>query len=136
MANYVFIATSLNGYIATVEGKFDWIDDFIGPHHEDYGYDEFIGRIDAVVMGRVTFEAVLAFKEWPYPRPVFVLSRTLSGVPERLGGTDSLTKAKPRMQAPEAKPTTVTSPTTAQTGSPGTYRRTAHPAHRTTQPHT
>ncbi len=57
----LFIATSLDGYIAGPGGALDWLftDD-------DYGYDAFLAAVDTIVMGRRTFESVLELGEWPY----------------------------------------------------------------------
>jgi dihydrofolate reductase len=72
----VFIATSLDGFIARQDGGLDWLPADGG---EPHGYDEFIATVDAIVMGRKTFEIVLAFDAWPYgPKPVVVLSSTPS----------------------------------------------------------
>ncbi len=81
MANYVFIATSLDGFIATSDGGLDWLE-VPNPEKSDYGYAEFISGIDAIVIGRNTFEKVLTFGDWPYDKPVFVLSNNLSELPE------------------------------------------------------
>jgi dihydrofolate reductase len=68
----VFIATSLDGFIARPDGGLDWLPADGG---EPHGYDEFIATVDAIVMGRKTFETVLAFDAWPYgAMPVVVLS--------------------------------------------------------------
>ena len=68
----VFIATSLDGYIARANGDLDWLPPGGG---EPHGYDEFMATVDALVIGRKTFETVLAFESWPYgDKPVFVLS--------------------------------------------------------------
>jgi dihydrofolate reductase len=49
----------------------------------DLGWEDFINRIDAIVMGRKTFETVRGFDcPWPYAKPVFVLSNSLSSLPE------------------------------------------------------
>lgn len=82
MTNYVYIATSLDGFIATPDGGLDWLFDIPNPDQSDYGYSEFMGGIDAIVMGRNTFEKVLTFSDWPYNKPVFVLSNSLTAVPE------------------------------------------------------
>lgn len=67
----VFVGTSLDGFIARRDGTFD----FLGDGGEPHGYDEFIASIDCHVIGRKTFETVLAFPEWPYAdKPVIVLS--------------------------------------------------------------
>ena len=68
----VFIATSLDGFIARANGELDWLPVGGG---EPHGYGEFIATVDALVIGRNTFETVLAFDTWPYgDKPVFVLS--------------------------------------------------------------
>jgi dihydrofolate reductase len=81
MPNHVFIATSLDGYIATTDGGLDWLD-VPNPDQSDFGYGEFISGVDAIVMGRRTFEKVMTFGSWPYEKPVFVLSNTITNVPE------------------------------------------------------
>jgi dihydrofolate reductase len=73
---HVFIAASLDGYIARPGGDLDWLDGWPAVGH-DYGYGDFIASVDGVVMGRGTFEKVLTFPEWPYAKPVVVLSRSL-----------------------------------------------------------
>jgi dihydrofolate reductase len=68
----VFIATSLDGFIARADGSIDWLPT---TGVEEHGYDAFIATVDALVMGRKTYETVLAFDSWPYgDKPVFVLS--------------------------------------------------------------
>ncbi|HZI77005.1 MAG TPA: dihydrofolate reductase family protein, partial [Gemmatimonadales bacterium] len=67
----VFIATSLDGFIARRDGRLDWLPQDGG---EPHGYDEFIATVDAIVIGRNTFETVLTFDAWPYEtKPVIVL---------------------------------------------------------------
>ena len=81
--NSVFIATSLDGYIADKNGGIEWLYAIPNPDHDDMGYVEFIKGIDAMVMGRSTFETVIGFDvDWPYNIPVFVLSNTLKEIPE------------------------------------------------------
>jgi dihydrofolate reductase len=73
----VFIATSLDGFIARLDGSLDWLDQEPAPEH-DFGYGEFLASVDALLMGRKTFETVAAFEPWPFPaHPVTVLSSTL-----------------------------------------------------------
>jgi len=86
----VFIATSLDGFIARANGDLDWLPMGGG---EPHGYDEFMATVDALVIGRKTFETVLTFDTWPYgEKPVFVLStRALASAPreavvERMSG--------------------------------------------------
>lgn len=81
--NKVFIATSIDGYIADKDGGIDWLHSIPNPDEIDMGYGEFMAQIDALVMGRTTFETVCAFGiDWPYEKPVFVLSNSLKQVPE------------------------------------------------------
>ncbi|MFW9889097.1 MAG: dihydrofolate reductase family protein [Candidatus Thorarchaeota archaeon] len=84
MTNYVYIATSLDGFIATSDGGLDWLDEIPNPEKSDFGYADFMNGIDAIVMGRRTFEKVLTFDSWPYDKPVYVLSRSKIKVPKGL----------------------------------------------------
>lgn len=77
---HVFIATSLDGYIARADGDIGWLLQRDDPA-EDHGYRDFIADKDAIVMGRGSFEKVLEFDPWPYDRPVLVLSRQLAPTP-------------------------------------------------------
>ena len=91
--NNVFIATSLDGYIADKNGGIEWLHSIPNPDHNAMGYVEFIKEIDALVMGRITFETVLGFDiDWPYNKPVFVLSSTLKEIPESHNGKAFLVK--------------------------------------------
>jgi dihydrofolate reductase len=76
----VFIATSLDGFIARANGDLDWLPAGGG---EPHGYDEFIASVDALIIGRKTYETVLGFEAWPYgEKRVFVLSsRALAPAP-------------------------------------------------------
>jgi dihydrofolate reductase len=74
---HVYIATSLDGYIARSDGGLDWLEGWPEVGH-DYGYRAFVDGVDGIVMGRGTFEAVRDFNPWPYARPVVVASRTLT----------------------------------------------------------
>ena len=68
----VFVGTSLDGFIARTNGALDFLPPGGG---EPHGYDEFMESVDALVIGRKTYETVLAFDPWPYgQKPVFVLS--------------------------------------------------------------
>lgn len=90
MANIVFIAASIDGYIADKEGGLDWLHSVPNPDNIDMGFMPLIERVDALVMGRNTLEVVLSFDvDWPYPKPVFVLSNTMTEVP--IGYEDKVT---------------------------------------------
>jgi dihydrofolate reductase len=68
----VFVGTSLDGFIARPNGDLDWLPAGGG---EPHGYNEFIASVDAIVIGRKTFEKVLTFEAWPYgDKRVVVLS--------------------------------------------------------------
>jgi len=68
----VFVGTSLDGFIARVDGALDFLPPGGG---EPHGYAEFMATVDALVIGRNTYDIVLAFPAWPYgSKPVFVLS--------------------------------------------------------------
>lgn len=77
----VFIGTSVDGFIARLNGEFDFLPTGGG---EPHGYNEFFASVDTLVIGRKTYETVLAFPEWPYgdKRVVVLSSRPLdfSGV--------------------------------------------------------
>jgi len=84
MSNIVYIAASIDGYIATPDGGVEWLNEIPNPDQSDFGWSEFILGIDAILMGRNTFEKVLTFGDWPYQKPVFVLSAKLKKVPDEL----------------------------------------------------
>ena len=85
---HVFIATSLDGYLAREDHAIDWLEN----EHtlsEEHGYTKFIDSVDGIIFGRKTYEVVVnlvADTEWPYSKPVVVLSRTLtnSDIPSHL----------------------------------------------------
>ena len=84
MSNFIYIATSIDGFIAKKDGGIDWLFEVPNPDSSDFGFSDFINNIDAIVMGRNTYELVLTFGNWPYNKPVFVLSKTLKSVPNNL----------------------------------------------------
>lgn len=86
MKSSVYIATSLDGFIARANGDIDWLSNGGGEDSdEDYGYNEFIDSVDALVMGRNTYELVLTFGAWPYgDKPVVVLSSRQVDIPEHI----------------------------------------------------
>jgi len=96
VTNYVYIATSLDGFIADRDGGLDWLTAVPDPEGGDFGFAEFLAGVDAIVMGRTTFETVLAFGVWPYDKPVFVLSTTLHDVPADLAGRAEVVAGDPR----------------------------------------
>jgi dihydrofolate reductase len=88
----VFVGTSVDGFIARPDGALDFLPPGGG---EPHGYDEFIATVDAIVIGRKTYETVLGFEAWPYGRKrvVVLSSRALDlsvvrdGVVEQMGGS-------------------------------------------------
>jgi dihydrofolate reductase len=89
----VFVGVSLDGFIARTDGALDFLDP---GGSEPHGYEEFMATVDAMVIGRKTFETVLTFDTWPYGvKPVFALSSSpLAPAPpeavvERMSGNPS-----------------------------------------------
>ena len=67
-----YVAASLDGYIADASGGVDWLPQ---GESEDYGYTEFYAGVDALVMGRRTYDQVLEFEQWPYAgKPTYVFT--------------------------------------------------------------
>ncbi|AOT10827.1 dihydrofolate reductase family protein [Pseudoalteromonas luteoviolacea] len=81
--NTVYLAQSLDGFIADPNGNIDWLSKIENPQHSDLGFADFMAQIDAIVMGRNTFEQVMQYGQWPYDKPVFVLSQSLEKLPEQ-----------------------------------------------------
>jgi dihydrofolate reductase len=87
----VFVGTSVDGFIARPNGDLDFLPPGGG---EPHGYDEFIATVDTIVIGRKTFEIVLAFPAWPYGKKRVVvlssgpldLSAVQDGVVEQMAG--------------------------------------------------
>jgi len=86
----VFIATSLDGYIAKSDGSIDWLmDKRYELEGEGFGYQELYDACDLLVMGRNSFEKVASFDEWPYPgKRVIVLSRTLQTLTKEIDNVE------------------------------------------------
>jgi dihydrofolate reductase len=76
----VFVGTSLDGFIARENGDIEWLTS-LGLDMGTTGYDEFFASVDALVVGRTTYELVQGFDPWPYAgKRVLVMSRTLTEV--------------------------------------------------------
>lgn len=80
----LYVASSLDGYIARPDGSVDWLDEIPDPGKddtEDYGYGDFYAGVDVVLMGRITYEQVLSFDvDYPYAgKEGYVFSRTRAG---------------------------------------------------------
>lgn len=94
----VFIAASLDGFIARSDGDIDWLHSprYALPEQTDFGYASFMSTVDTLVMGRHTFEKVLTFGQWPYPNtPVVVLTSHALDLPETLHGSVTVANGSP-----------------------------------------
>ncbi len=78
----VYIATSLDGFIARADGAIDWLLEANAtiPSGEDCGYADFMASVDVLIMGRNTYDQVASFDPWPYPdkRVVVLTSRPIT----------------------------------------------------------
>ena len=85
----VYIATSLDGFIARENGDLDWLPGSEGEESsEDLGFREFIDSVDVLVMGRNTYDTVMSFGQWPYgDRKVIVLTSRPIEIPNELSKT-------------------------------------------------
>jgi dihydrofolate reductase len=94
MKTSVYIGTSLDGFIAKADGNIDWLTQYA---NDDaiHAYEEFINGIDAIVIGRGTFEKILTFPSWPYEKKAFVLSTSLKQLPGTLKDKATLVSMKP-----------------------------------------
>lgn len=97
----VYIATSLDGFIAREDGDIEWLHN--SGHGEvdkvaDFGYEKFMSTVDALVMGRKTYEKVFSFGgDWPYGKnPVFVLSTSGVKIPDAISETVSSLSGSPK----------------------------------------
>lgn len=86
VACIAFVGTSLDGFIAKPDGNIDWLND---PKYdipgEDFGFKEHFQNIDAMVMGRKTYELLLTFDEWYYEdKHIYVLSTGNPKIPDHL----------------------------------------------------
>lgn len=81
VSTHVYVGTSLDGFLARTDGDIGWLvrfadDDAVA------AYNEFTAGIDVIVIGRGTFEKVLEFDSWPYDKPVYLMSSTLTAAPD------------------------------------------------------
>lgn len=94
----VYIATSLDGFIARKDGSLDWLDESnkYVPEGEDCGFQTFFDSVDTLIMGRKTFEKVMSFGQWPYGNtPVVILSRNPMTFPLHIPDTVSHSSEQP-----------------------------------------
>lgn len=96
----VYIATSLDGFIARRDGSIDWLNEAQGliPEGEDCGFKEFMDSVDVLVIGRKTFEQVLSFGQWPYGQTkMVVLSHNTVEIPDNLPPCVSCSSEPPQV---------------------------------------
>ena len=104
ITTHVFIATSLDGFIARKNRSLDWL-----PQEEtdgeNSGYDAFMDSVDGLIMGRGSFKTILTFGFWPYKKPVVVLSQSLAqaDIPADLQSKVRLSKSSPTQILEELK---------------------------------
>jgi len=97
----VYIATTVDGFIARPNGELDWLpgsDGTVDPEldNEDFGFNEFMNSIDVLVMGRNTYEFVISSGQWPYGNTkVIVLSSTLTKLSDVVPNTVRLKSCGP-----------------------------------------
>jgi dihydrofolate reductase len=94
MKTAVYVGTSLDGFIARKDGDITWLTQF-ADENAIASYKEFMDRIDAIVIGRGTFEKVLTFPSWPYERDVFLLSSTIKKLPDQAKGKATILSMPP-----------------------------------------
>ena len=96
MSNRIYIATSLDGYIADKNGAITWLDMIPMTKEVQSEFTNFMDTIDALVMGRNTFETVKGFGvEWPYSKKVFIVSNSMKSIPYGYEDKTELIKGSP-----------------------------------------
>jgi dihydrofolate reductase len=95
MKTIAYIGTSLDNFIARKDGDIEWLTQYANDE-AIRAFEEFMNRIDALIIGRGTFEKVLTFPSWPYEKKVFVLSNSMKQLPRTLSDKASLLSMKPK----------------------------------------
>ena len=89
----LYIATTLDGFIAREDGSLDWLNELPNPDQTDHGYGEFLLEIDTVVMGRKTYEKVLGFGvDWPYGNCRTLIVTTAEHYQVKTPGTETVNR--------------------------------------------
>ena len=91
----VYIGTSLDGFIAREDGDIEWLTQFANDEAVN-AYQKFITGIDAIVIGRGTFEKILSFPSWPYEKKAFVLSKSIKVLPDVIKSKATILSLQPR----------------------------------------
>lgn len=95
----VFIGMSLDGFIARKDGDIKWLDNENKKvtYEEDFGFTNFMQSVDALIMGRNTYEQVLTFDNWPYKvKSIIVLSTKDIRIPSKLTKTVTISQESPK----------------------------------------
>jgi len=95
MRTTAYIGTSLDGFIARKDGEIDWLTPFESPE-VNQSYTKFVSEIDAIVIGRGTFEKVVTFPSWPYQQKFFVLSTQIKEIPDDLKENVTVLSMEPK----------------------------------------
>lgn len=94
MSCKIYIATSLDGYIADENNSIEWLNIIPFTQEIQNEFDSFIENIDCIIMGKNTFETVISFDEWPYKKEVFVLSNSMKNIPNKYENKAKLVNEK------------------------------------------
>ena len=74
---HIMMAMTLDGFVARPDRSLDWL--MKQPTKtEEHGFQEFVDSVDVILMGTGSLRTILSFEEWPYQKPVVVLSRTMT----------------------------------------------------------
>lgn len=93
---HIMMAMTLDGFVARPDHSLDWL--FKQPTDaEEHGFSAFMDSIDVLVMGTGSLKTVMGFDEWPYQKPVIVLSRSMTktDLPEELQDKVEFSSATP-----------------------------------------
>jgi dihydrofolate reductase len=90
----VYAGVSLDGFIAGKDGDISWLAAFENKEIND-SYKNFMTEVDAIVIGRGTYETVISFSAWPYEKKAFLLSTSIKQVPEKLKDKIEIISMKP-----------------------------------------
>ncbi|WP_264213269.1 dihydrofolate reductase family protein [Leisingera thetidis] len=95
---HVFIATSVDGFVARKDHTLDWLAKKPGVEGEDGGFANFMDSVDGLIMGSGSFRTLLGFEQWVYTKPVIVLSSSLTGadIPKHLQTKVRLSRSSPK----------------------------------------
>ena len=98
ITGHIFIATSLDGFVARSDHGLDWLLKQPQPSEDDGGFAEHMAEMDGLVMGAGSFRTVLGFGQWPYDKPVVVMSQSLAeaDIPAHLRDKVRLSRLSPR----------------------------------------